>query len=386
MTWVQPVLLWGLLGLSIPVFIHFWNGSRGKVVNWAAFQWLKNQQSKTSRSLKLKNWLLLLIRMLFLITLVFLLAGMIWEGQNYKRDLNVVHLLWPDKQIEAEFRFELDQASKKGQQVRYLGLGLPVYQSDQEPTIDFSPNRLQDYFDELSNNFDSIYIYTSLMESFFPEIRYWLPQPPVIRVAENYSQKPINHVISLESGGFLEVDINGVLVKTAIQNYAGKPVSGEYSYAFEHLSEDKKASLRKALESISEIYGLVFREDNLNQASLLFSDSLATPPADNQFVFLLDSQDHRYSDQVVRLGNSRHQGWEELVEKGLLPELVLYHMVTYMGLKKADQKISKSQLEHKFSFIPKSMLIKTANRNELLLFFLLILFTTERFLAHRINL
>jgi hypothetical protein len=61
-------------------------------------------------------------------------------------------------------------------------------------------------------------------------------------------------------------------------------------------------------------------------------------------------------------------------------------VLTYIGLQKNDLKMSKNQLEQKFSLIPESILTKTANRNELLIISLFILFATERFLAYRANL
>ena len=91
-------------------------------------------------------------------------------------------------------------------------------------------------------------------------------------------------------------------------------------------------------------------------------------------------------DQAFGLSSPTYQNWDETVEKGLLPELILGQILTHLGIGKADLKISKNQLEQKFLTIPSSKLNKTANGNEWLLLGMLILFAVERFLAYRANL
>ncbi|GMQ27641.1 BatA domain-containing protein [Algoriphagus confluentis] len=386
MEWIQPNLLWGLLGLTIPVLIHLWNGKKGKVIAWAAFPWLDPKESQSSRSIKLENWLLLLIRILLLAMLVFLLAGLIWKGFGSSREYKVVHLIWPDEQVEAEFRFELNQAAQKGQEVRWIGTGLPEYGTEQVLAVDFSQEKLQDYLDELNTDLDSIYLYTSLQSSFFPKETYWLPQNPVIRMAENYLPNGSNPAVSLESGEFLELDQNGILVKTATKGNAPKTISGQISYAFGAISEERKASIQKALSAISEVYGFHFNEGNLNTAELLFLDSLTLNFDGNKLVFLSENQGDKISNQVLVLSNSVNLNWEETVEKGLLPEQILEGILANLGMEKPDLKITKTQLEKKFLAIPSSKLSKTANLNEVLLVLLVILFAVERFLAYRANL
>lgn len=386
MEWIQPTLLWGLLGLSIPVLIHLWNGKKGKVIAWAAFPWLDPKESQSSRSVKLENWLLLLMRIVLLATLVFLLAGLIWKGFGSSREYKVVHLIWPDEQVEAEFRFELDQAAQKGQEVRWIGTGLPDYQGEQISSVDFSPENLQDYLDGLDADLDSIYLYTSLQSSLFPKKTYWLPQTPVIRVAENYLPNLSSQAVSLESGEFLELDQNGILVKTATKGNLSKTISGQISYAFGSISEDRKASIQKALSAISEVYGFRFNEGNLSSSEVLFSDSLISNPGKSQLIFLTENQGDKISNQVLALSHSINLNWEETAEKGLLPERILEGVLTHLRVEKPNLKISKSQLEQRFSAIPSSKLTKSANLNEFLLVLLVILFAVERFLAYRANL
>ena len=103
-------------------------------------------------------------------------------------------------------------------------------------------------------------------------------------------------------------------------------------------------------------------------------------------LFLTENHGDKVSDQVFALSDLINLNWEETVEKGLLPELILKPILTHLGMEKTDLKISKSQLEQKFSAIPTSKLTKSANLNEVLLVLLVILFAAERFLAYRANL
>jgi hypothetical protein len=118
----------------------------------------------------------------------------------------------------------------------------------------------------------------------------------------------------------------------------------------------------------------------------LFSDDLSSNLKKNQVLFLSENQLIENKDQVFALSNSINQNWDETIANGLLPELILGRILTHLGLGKADLKISKSQLERKFSVIPKSKLTQTANLNEWLLVLLVSLFAVERVLAYRANL
>lgn len=386
MEWIQPTLLWGMLGLSIPVLIHLWNGKKGKVIAWAAFPWLDPKESQSSRSVKLENWLLLLIRILLVATLVVLLAGLIWKGFGSGREYKVVHLVWPDEQVEAEFRFELEQATQKGQEVRWIGTGLPDYGTEQISAVDFSQEKFQDYLDELDSDIDSICLYTGLQASFYPENTYWLPQKPVFRIAENYIVKVKSPALALESGEFLELDSEGVLVKSTEANVSSQVISGSIPVAFLSLEKEKKEAIQSALSAIEKVYGLKFSESDSIQSLFLFSETIHPNIKENQLLFIAENQGGKSSGQFLALSEFINLNWEETVEKGLLPERILEGVLTHLGVEKTNLKISKSQLEQKFLTIPSSKLTKTANLNEWLLVGILILFAVERFLAYRANL
>jgi hypothetical protein len=76
---LQPVMLFGLAALSIPIIIHLLNRRRYEVVDWGAMRFL--QMSKvTRRRLFLEELLLMLLRMALLALLVLAFARLVWGG------------------------------------------------------------------------------------------------------------------------------------------------------------------------------------------------------------------------------------------------------------------------------------------------------------------
>jgi hypothetical protein len=74
MTFLQSFVLWGLPLLLVPIIIHLVNRMRHRTVHWAAMQFLlRATQSSTSHA-KLRQFLILALRVLAVVALVFFLA------------------------------------------------------------------------------------------------------------------------------------------------------------------------------------------------------------------------------------------------------------------------------------------------------------------------
>ena len=74
MTFLVPQFLYGLFALSIPVIIHLFNFRRTKKVYFSNTQFLKNIKTSTKSKLRLKHWLVLAARLLFVFFLVVAFA------------------------------------------------------------------------------------------------------------------------------------------------------------------------------------------------------------------------------------------------------------------------------------------------------------------------
>jgi len=71
MTFLNPAVLFGLLAASIPVLIHLFNLRKLKKIEFSTLIFLKELQKNKIRKVKLKQWLLLLLRTLIILLLVF---------------------------------------------------------------------------------------------------------------------------------------------------------------------------------------------------------------------------------------------------------------------------------------------------------------------------
>lgn len=74
MTFLNPAILIGLLAASIPVIIHLLNLKKLKNIEFSTLMFLKELQKNKIRKIKIKQWLLLLLRVLIIIFIVLSFA------------------------------------------------------------------------------------------------------------------------------------------------------------------------------------------------------------------------------------------------------------------------------------------------------------------------
>jgi hypothetical protein len=82
MTFLNPGLLWGLLAVSIPIIIHLFNFRRVKKVNFSNVSLLKTVNTQAKTFLKLKQWIVLASRILFITSLVMAFAQPFLPSKN----------------------------------------------------------------------------------------------------------------------------------------------------------------------------------------------------------------------------------------------------------------------------------------------------------------
>ncbi|MCW8803913.1 MAG: BatA domain-containing protein, partial [Ignavibacteriaceae bacterium] len=70
MTFLNPAVLFGLLAASIPIIIHLLNLRKLKIIEFSTLQFLKELQKNKIRKIKLKQWLLLALRVLIILCIV----------------------------------------------------------------------------------------------------------------------------------------------------------------------------------------------------------------------------------------------------------------------------------------------------------------------------
>jgi hypothetical protein len=74
MTFLNPLALLGLAAASIPVIVHLFNFRRPRKVDFSSLTFLKELEKNTMRRVRLKQWLLLLLRTLAIACLVLAFA------------------------------------------------------------------------------------------------------------------------------------------------------------------------------------------------------------------------------------------------------------------------------------------------------------------------
>ena len=74
MTFLNPAILFGLLAASIPIVLHFLNLRKLKKIEFSTLAFLKELQKTKIKRIKLKQWLLLLLRIAIIIFLVMAFA------------------------------------------------------------------------------------------------------------------------------------------------------------------------------------------------------------------------------------------------------------------------------------------------------------------------
>lgn len=74
MTFLNPLLLLGLVAAAIPLIIHLFNFRRPKKVDFSSLVFIKELQQSTMQRVRIKQWLLLLLRTLALACLILAFA------------------------------------------------------------------------------------------------------------------------------------------------------------------------------------------------------------------------------------------------------------------------------------------------------------------------
>ncbi len=135
---LQPLMLFSLLGLAIPVAIHLWNRKRGQRIKVGSIALLKETQSRRMSSIRMNEVGLLLVRCLLLAVLALLLAGPRWlTTQNKRRTWVLVspELLSGLADSTGQVRRAVDTLLKSGSELRMLTKDFPAFSLQNIPVL-----------------------------------------------------------------------------------------------------------------------------------------------------------------------------------------------------------------------------------------------------------
>ncbi|MEE9165949.1 MAG: BatA domain-containing protein [Candidatus Neomarinimicrobiota bacterium] len=80
MSFLAPSVLWGLLAASAPIIIHLVSTRRTQTVNFSTVRFIKALEHDTIKKLKLRQWLLVLLRTLAVVLLVLVFSRPVKTG------------------------------------------------------------------------------------------------------------------------------------------------------------------------------------------------------------------------------------------------------------------------------------------------------------------
>ena len=170
MFFANPMYLWALLGLAVPVAIHLWSKDEGKTIKVGSIANLKESENAQTRTLQLNEWLLLLLRMLAIALLVFILAEPFAKTKSKNQDL--VYLVEPELLKIDTFKTSMDSLAES-KTVKLLQEDFPEYNAaDSVKTLVTNYWQLAQDFEKLKA--DSLVVYSQTLLSGFkgkrPEI------------------------------------------------------------------------------------------------------------------------------------------------------------------------------------------------------------------------
>lgn len=388
MSFLNSIALWGLLAISIPIMIHFWNGKRGKTIAWAAMDFLGDSVNRVSKGIQIENLLVLLLRILMIALLVFILAQLFVNRDESIDEKKIVHVLHGEKELREEFRFEIQQALNNGELVFVSGnppKNVETVESLFEERDTFETN-LQATLDYLESDLDSLFVYLPNSNLALESDLYTIPIRPNLMIS---AQDPVSNstqIIQTKAGLFYKVNDAGILESTSQKgaensnfDFSEQPIS----YIIQNSAEESQF-LEAALASISEIYGFAFQKvTDVDSASLIFSNQSISNSDPEKLYFITNSLDYSVTKNQLFFPESWTFNDSEQIRNGQLPELILESYLAFVGLKKMETKLQENLLSNRFLVQNRKSASQKANFNEWLIIFLLATLIFERVLAFR---
>lgn len=388
MQFLQSFMLWGLLGISIPILIHLWRGNRGKIISWAAMHWLSDQESSVVKGMKLENILVLILRIILLVLIVLLLSKVFIASLKNEKVFTHSHLVQPNQGVVDEFRFELTQALDKGENVYWATEKKRNVASTEDlmdvPNADF---QLQEALKDLPVTLDSLSIYLGNSSNELGAEFYSVPIQPQLYLSNKYVEKQKNQVIQLYNQKLFSVNDNGIFDSLLLNNnqtVSMKLKNDSFNYYLDRLKDSEVNFIEASLGAIEEVYGFEFTEvASSDSAKIIFSNSVDQTAEKDKLYF--NSDEYGFSDQknVVYFPDQLDFEHSELVRSGRLPEIILDRFLGFAGVNPRDILISDGQLKARFLPRPEQKHGKSANIDLLLLSLFVLTFGLERYFANR---
>jgi hypothetical protein len=122
----NPIWLWALAGLSIPIGIHLLSRKEGKVIRIGSLRHLQETNTQQFKGIRLNEIVLLALRCTLILLFVLMMCGLSFEKERTTETKWLLIEKGLEKLIEAQSR--LDTFELKGYEVRWLADRFPLFE------------------------------------------------------------------------------------------------------------------------------------------------------------------------------------------------------------------------------------------------------------------
>lgn len=378
MPFIEPAFLWASLALVIPVAIHFWHQKRGKLLPWAATRWLTEREQQQSRGLKLDNLWLLLVRCLALILLAVLLAQPLLNWLDKQPTVQRVHLVQPNERVTANFRFELDEARKRDEQV--VELGKPV-----------NPLALQTAINNLSSGNTDLHLYLVNDPSLADLPAIAVPKRFQLHTSIDTTRTTGAVFLPGVGGRKLMVQAGALVAESPASPMRGATaVTDTLRVLLAYKNAEEQKTVRAALGALTDVYTLLMRIDEKPRPNRAYDWILTdripktlnpTQPNRQPLYVISDVQQALPASNVVFTNETLTPRTSARVASGQLPEWLGTQLLRHYGLLTNRQPVSQRALQNLFVTATTPDAVQRAGVQQLLTLLLVSLLIVERWLA-----
>lgn len=404
---LNPLMLWGGVAIAIPIILHFWHQKKGKVIEWAATQWLIEKTLQQSRGIRLDNLLLLLLRVLLILLLCFFLSKPLIEWSDTESSKKRIHLIQADNLVVNNFKFELEEAIKKGEKLYWIQpIPAAIDDISQLPvTKDFNPVILQSCLNKMAQTIDKEHLELYLIneQSLAQTGNIFVPaQFSLHAIADSLNKSPMPYLAFSNNNQKLFVNAaNQLSTNTELDKngrYTDKPIQSNTINAL-ILNTDKaeKQSINASIKALKEVYQMDINiETELNSTKKydwVFSDDIPTKL--NAFsastLFILSNTNRIPANRLVYQKNVINTSFglspqsSAFVFNGELPEWLGEVLIKHYELNPDTHALSNLQLQSLFKYSPYTKAPEESEFSKVLLFIFIVILGTERYLAIRKN-
>ena len=355
---LKPYFLWSALAVAIPVLIHFWHQKKGKVMVWAAMQWLSEKNQQQNRGIQLDNIPLLIIRCLLLLLLAFLLSQPVWKHMAGTETRQRIHLIQPDAFLTQNFRFELEEAQKKGERVYWMSPQTDAVESvsDLPPMTVTSPLQVQAAINRVMQNAGDpqqtelhVYVVNDRQLAAIPHI--YTPTAFSLHAPVNPDQKTAAAYLAAEGKKLFVNQANTLVSQPALE--AGKSfkqapvVDRPLTVSVAYRDKAWQKTMIAAVQALSDIYDIkvsVNENENTNTAvDWVLTDQKPATLSPKTVYIVSGTIAPATTPNVVYMPEP-----DDLIQTGRLPEWLGEQLIAHYNLNPAALPLSKTELNALF--------------------------------------